>query len=82
MEKKIIIKKEFAHHNVADLFVESYDTDSSIVSESYVEIKIVNNGCTMMSVNGIDTDSFVLKLNGHSEREMLKELCEMILSAI
>jgi hypothetical protein len=82
MIHKTIIKKEFADHNVADLSVETNALDYSTPSGTFIEIKIENKASTMMSINGIESDILVLKLNGQSEREMLKELCQMILHAL
>ena len=82
MIHKTIIKKEFTEHNVAELSVEANSLDYSTPSGTYIEIKIENKASTMMSINGIESDILLLKLNGQSEREMLKELCQMILQVL
>jgi hypothetical protein len=80
--EKTFIKKEFTDHNIAELTIEFNTGNYDRPSNNYLEIKIENHSATMMEVNGRETDLFVLKLKGLSERKMIKEFCELIAKSL
>ena len=73
------IYKEFTNHNIIGVAVEH---NGEQYKDSFVRIRIKNHGCTMMEVNGAESEYFELHLKGGAERETFLDAFKMIVKEL